>query len=715
MPLSVGRYSPTVAPCVLLFGLLLPTIATAADSQLRYRWQEGRPYSYRIFCRAEIGESVLEATGTNTYILGRPLGTNRSPAGRETKRSSGTAFVISPDGYLLTCNHVVAQAATIRATIGEQTVRCKVVARDSVHDLAILQVNQKNLPALPLADSDAVPLAEEVRAIGYPLSDVLGSSVKISQGAIAGVVTKPHGKVFQVDATVIPGNSGGPLLNSHGAVVGVVNAQLLGPHVSKVGFAIPINYAKALLKEARIPFQTTTGGVLDGPALAKQVCPSVVFVTVSSDDAAEPDKPYLYYHSVLDRRGQPRSKTTPPEAIGSPDRDDGRMIVEPNGEIRDFKGHVQLPCMLGPLGAAAIDLLPSGGETTWKHQETLTVTAIGTSSHDPLGGIHPPGFAEYRPRSPSGNSWTPERPETHLQAILQATYTADEPQGQTVIIRKSVIVRTVAQDNTVPKMELTGSSKMVFDLQAGTTQAITFSGKFTLREANRTLDVPVVFRCERVTAAEQPKPTPSTSKPSAVSTADADKGKLDSLLADLRAANRDWGRCFRALDELTMIAPVDNRREEVAQLLNKYLDEKSYSSKLAAIRAIRMWGARCNVPPLVALVNSSSSDSVRRHAMQSLAAIGDAEAASVLAGRLKVAADRRTAAQALRTMNVAAEDAVIGCLSDSDSAVVCEACKVLGDIGGPKSAVALRKLLDSPDAGIQEAAQAALAKLQLRK
>ena len=286
--------------------------ATSDANELHYRWKEGETYSYRVSCKAEIGEVLLETNGVTTYAVGRGLeGTVPAPT-PEPRQGSGTAFVVAANGYLLTCNHVVRGATEIKATLGEQTMPCQVVATDTVHDLALLRVPRHGLPVLPLGDSEAVELAEEVRVVGYPLADVLGSSAKITQGSVAGIVSKRRVKAFQIDAMVNPGNSGGPLLNGRGAVIGVVNAQLVGQQIFKVGFAVPAQYAKPLLAQQHVAFQTAAAGAkIDGPALAKRVIPSVALVHVwcRDGDYSAPGQPRLTFHGVLDRgqrRGPPR-------------------------------------------------------------------------------------------------------------------------------------------------------------------------------------------------------------------------------------------------------------------------------------------------------------------------------------------------------------------------------------------------------------------------
>jgi S1-C subfamily serine protease len=698
-----GRFLPH--PALFLAAAILATAcatggeATSDGDLLRYRWKEGETYCYRISCKAEIADMLLEADGSTTYTFGRapeatPLTTTPEPV-----HGSGTAFIVSADGYLLTCNHVVHGATEIKAAVGDQTMPCEIVATDSAHDLAVLHVDRHGLPALPLGDSEAVQLAEEVRVVGYPLSDVLGSNVKITQGSVAGILAKRRTKTFQIDAMVNPGNSGGPLLDGRGAVIGVINAQLVGRQIFKVGFAVPVNYAKAMLTERHIAFQTAAGGgKLDGPALAKRVVPSVAFVTVVSrgDEFLPAGQPRLKFHAVLDRNKRQRSLDAVSSPIGDSQRDDGQVVADEYGEISHQSSHVELPCLLGPLGTVVIDSLPAAGEqTTWRREEMITIAGPSRgSSDDPLGGIRPSGFPvpDSPPRLFGGFRWRLVEPKLPHPATREVRYSTDAPKGGTQVIHKHVELASLEADDANPKLELVGTGETVFDLKAGIPQKITFSGKFTLREESQTLTVPVTLVCTRATEKEQPpaaagKPAAGTPAP----TAPPATNRLSSALADLRAADKDWDNCFRALEELSLMAPVENRREEVAEVLNSYLVEKNYSARSSALRAVQTWGTPRNVPALISLLNSSESASMRQRAIEILARWNDPRAAAAIAQRLKEPADRAAASRALKTLGRPAEDATIALLADEDPQVRDAACLVLGEIGGAKSIAALKE------------------------
>ena len=211
---------------------------------------------------------VCCGAGLATLWAGEPLGT-------------ATAFVVGKQGYLITCAHVVKDAGKVMVTIGGRAYYALVRAQDEKRDLALLQIAAKDLAALPLADSNAVEVGQEVRAFGFPLASLLGEDIKVTRGTIAGVSMREAEKVFQIDAAVNPGNSGGPLVNEKGEVLGVINAKFVDVRVSNVAFAVPINNAKQLLGNQGLSFVKEGGGVkLDGPALVKSVSPSVALVTV---------------------------------------------------------------------------------------------------------------------------------------------------------------------------------------------------------------------------------------------------------------------------------------------------------------------------------------------------------------------------------------------------------------------------------------------------
>ena len=163
-------------------------------------------------------------------------------------RAMGSGFVISPDGHLLTNNHVVDGADEVRVKFSDgRELEAKVVGRDPKTDLALLKVDATGLPVIPLGDSDGLQVAEPVMAIGNPfgLEQTVTTGIVSATGRAIGA--GPYDDFIQTDASINPGNSGGPLINARGQAVGVNTAifSRTGGSVG-IGFAIPVNLAKTV-------------------------------------------------------------------------------------------------------------------------------------------------------------------------------------------------------------------------------------------------------------------------------------------------------------------------------------------------------------------------------------------------------------------------------------------------------------------------------------
>jgi S1-C subfamily serine protease len=171
--------------------------------------------------------------------------------------STGSGFVISEDGRILTNYHVVSgQAPEVQVTLPDKTrYRADILVRDPANDLALIKVAaRKKLSYLKLGDSDTVQVGQKVLAIGNPfgLEGTLTTGVVSSLGrTIADERGRELEGMIQTDAAINPGNSGGPLLDSQGSVVGI-NTAIYGPGGNiGIGFAMPVNRAKSMLEGFR--------------------------------------------------------------------------------------------------------------------------------------------------------------------------------------------------------------------------------------------------------------------------------------------------------------------------------------------------------------------------------------------------------------------------------------------------------------------------------
>lgn len=162
----------------------------------------------------------------------------------------GSGFIISPDGYILTNNHVIKDTEEVTVTlVDKQEFTAKVVGTDPDSEVAVIKIDAKDLAYLQMADSDTLEVGEWVLAIGNPfgLSHTVTAGIVSAKGR-SGVGLTAFEDFIQTDAAINPGNSGGPLINLDGQVVGINTAIATydRPVNIGIGFAIPINMAKSV-------------------------------------------------------------------------------------------------------------------------------------------------------------------------------------------------------------------------------------------------------------------------------------------------------------------------------------------------------------------------------------------------------------------------------------------------------------------------------------
>lgn len=214
--------------------------------------------------------SVVNVT-TNVY--------RASPTGQpEQGRGVGTGFVVRPDGVIVTNCHVVQGASRITVSTSEQEpsrYAARVIGGDCEHDLAVLKVDAEGLPTVPLGSSADLRLGQQVVAIGYALALEGGPSVtsgivssldrtievpdpecSVCPEARSGIPVRTYADVVQTDAAINHGNSGGPLVDMGGRVVGINSAG--SDNAENIGFAIAIDSAKPAIEQAIAhPLQAT--------------------------------------------------------------------------------------------------------------------------------------------------------------------------------------------------------------------------------------------------------------------------------------------------------------------------------------------------------------------------------------------------------------------------------------------------------------------------
>ena len=208
---------------------------------------------------ANVSSTVsINCSATSTNVFGQSV----------QSASSGSGFIITKDGYIVTNHHVISGASSVQVTLyNGKTYTATVIGSDEDYDIAVLKINATDLQPVTLGDSDKLNVGDHVLAIGNPLGELTfsmtGGMVSCVNRAI-NVDGTPF-NMIQTDASINPGNSGGPLLNSYGEVVGIVSAKYSGystETVEGLGFAIPINDVVAMIQDIM-----TNGYVTNKPYL----------------------------------------------------------------------------------------------------------------------------------------------------------------------------------------------------------------------------------------------------------------------------------------------------------------------------------------------------------------------------------------------------------------------------------------------------------------
>jgi serine protease Do len=221
----------------------------------------------------------------------------------ETAESQGTGFIISEQGHLLTCAHVLGGKPQATVWLGERRFAADLVTLDTNRDLALLRLREppKDLVPAFFASGKPVAMGQDAYTMGFPLSDILGTSPRLTKGLISSAVgLGDNPEQLQISAEVQPGNSGGPLFNQNGETVGMITSSLNAMNIlARTGASLPQNVNFALKVEAIRDFLSKAGIGVREPASVKEPEPfdrvkaSVVLVRAGDVAARTPSSDLL--------------------------------------------------------------------------------------------------------------------------------------------------------------------------------------------------------------------------------------------------------------------------------------------------------------------------------------------------------------------------------------------------------------------------------------
>lgn len=237
-------------------------LSNNTDITIKQETQKAKSGTIQV---TDVSDIVEKCKDSVVEITTESVSSGNSIFGQYVSQGAGSGVIISEDGYIVTNNHVVNNATSLKVTTTDGTeFDAKIIGTDSQTDLAVIKIEAQNLLAATLGDSDTLQVGDPAIAIGNPLGELGGT---VTTGIISATdrqitIDNETMTLLQTDAAINPGNSGGGLFNSDGNLIGIVNAKESSTGIEGLGFAIPITPAKDVITELM-----QNGSVTSRPAL----------------------------------------------------------------------------------------------------------------------------------------------------------------------------------------------------------------------------------------------------------------------------------------------------------------------------------------------------------------------------------------------------------------------------------------------------------------
>ncbi|WP_077024330.1 trypsin-like peptidase domain-containing protein [Fuerstiella marisgermanici] len=690
--------------------------AVAPADRLSYRWASGQEHVYQLTIAADHGGTKQNISGTCTYKV-----VSDGKEHTDEQEASGSGFVVAANGIIATCAHVVNGAKRIEVTLGEQKYSAKVLVENRKLDLALIQIEAGGLPVSTFADSDKVQLAETVRAFGFPMSDVLGTGIKVATGAVAGIVMHPkHGKNIQTDAPINPGNSGGPIVNDSGQVIGVASSKIASSAASSVGFAVPVNELSNLMQQNGFtPPPVAPPARLEGPVLARKVTPTVAFIKVWGNSGGTVyDIDYTATFTESQSFDPRRMRFGGFPMMPSSNHDRGRMKVNASGEVVEFNGDGSLPFVLGPIGQFFIEPLDPDGDKSWASEIITSVRIVKRQANDPISRMRSriPFGGRRGGFNPFGNE-----PQEETIKVIPATEKTAWKRGaelnDRVSIHKDYEFLTTKDPNR-PYLTVRGSGEVVFDTKLGVPASLDYKATIIQNDDDGTTDKlpitvsyhlrdPADIKREREAALAKAE---AQKKQRAEEAAVPNPELIDQILADVRSAKGGLGAKSH-LARLGRIAIVPDKRDEVLNVVENHRLNSSDFVKAAAAEALCHWADDGAIDDFWAVVNNDNHlfDAARKTAISRLIALDAEGLYPKLIAHMNNIRLRRDIKQKLIEAGEPAEEPILDAFdSISDGFAKRELLGVLQKIGTAKCVPLLEKVATGKDFSVRHNAQKAL-------
>jgi S1-C subfamily serine protease len=676
--------------------LSAPRLSYALKPTINYQ------YEFNVTSGDE-GKGPIKLSGLLTYILQEAGQQTPQPVvGSRKKMGSGTGFVVNTDGWLATCAHVVSNASKVEAVIGDRKFAAKVVEVDEANDIALLKIDADDLPILSAAVAAPVQ-GDEVSVAGFPLTTMLGDSLKVTHGRVAGFVDRHGQHLIQIDASVNPGNSGGPLVNAAGNVIGVVNAGLFGSDISAVGFSMDLGPLKSMLARHNVTWQTKAESrALSGSELATQVRPSVARLSVEIDRAQPREQFQVRYSGSITTGNQQRQAN-------------GVVRVSAQGEVNSVEGQTDYSLISTTASRLPFEQLPSVGQRQWTVSRDRQMTYVDDSRDNDFPF---PGMRRFGPGGPFGrmNGQQNNRDGKRVNIEERVSYDLAELTDEKAVINTTLTSERTDDSSGDTLAQITGAGQFVFDRKTGVITSGSSEMKVKAESDGIETSVPlqISFKLKEAIATEELQARNEklrkefeerSAKAKVESAAREEKNraeareKLENAIATLKQMSgtasgvRGESNLNQALGALSWVnrdIATPEQRAEVSKLLNPYLRGSNDSIQRTALSAAKKWATTENILVLMELLRRSD-DFNRHELLEAMGATGGDEKSAAAIAKLLDTDARWPASDALKQMPKYAEAPTLPFLESENPDTRRHAREVLQKIGGKESLKALKK------------------------
>jgi S1-C subfamily serine protease len=687
-----------------------PAIAFTLDPTKQYE------YGYELVSGAN-DQGPIRATGTVTYRL-QPKSSQRNSVMDEAfnikKQLTGEAFVVHPDGWMVSCASLVRDATKIEALVERQRYTCEVVQIDDDNNLALLKFEGKNQLTLRCAASPAKQ-GSEVRVVSFSAT-TRPSTIRIVEGRVVGHIEVNQKRQIEIDAALIPTNIGGPLLTENGEVLGIITGNVVGGLGDADCAIVDLLPARALLERAGITWAVkSTDQETVVRDIAARVSAAVAKLSVDIEMGKSKEQLHLTFNGMSSG-----------ERLASHEFIRGTVAISPRGDVlTNESDRGDLSLLNTTVGTLAFDQLPRPNVPRWKTNRSRKVSCVGGPSsymfgrsHFPMprtwvGGLHgsPHGL-----RGGLSSGLTDDRsPEViphyrlpggvsdlfHLADLSEVniddkvTYSVEKMDADSIVVNSDFVSTWKVPSSVATDAELHGTGQYTFDRSQGVITTGCSQYTLTVRSRIQTTTFPIrqAFKLNRAVTTNEAQQKEMEER-KALQAADLARRGSRAILV-LQTKSIPEAQVITALNDLALDSTQlnDAQQNEVATLLIPYLGSEQSLVCSAALQVAKRWATEVNIPVLMELLRGKDDTNSRDGVIQALGKTGGNERVAVaLAKLLEEDKLRFRAGQGLRRMPRFAELAVLPYLKSNDATVRRDACRILGDVGGKKSMTALEAL-----------------------